>query len=164
MMYKTVLNPNNDIYLSYGYLMLPISLRIISKIKIGSQAFFSKKGYHVSLLSLEHFTEAEQKTILNFARKFSVKLTRVTNVYRLVTQNDKQSIIVRVRLQGLRKLFSAVNKHFAQNFVYPPTHITLFTMKDQYGIGVNTVGDYRRLTRQISPKYSLRLTKSFKLV
>ncbi|MCX6726991.1 MAG: hypothetical protein NTY75_04285, partial [Candidatus Shapirobacteria bacterium] len=77
---------------------------------------------------------------------------------------NQQSIIVRVHLQGLKRLISAINNHFGYSFVYPPTHITLFTLKDQYGISVDSTSEYRQLTHQISQKDSQRLAKSFKLI
>jgi hypothetical protein len=163
-MKKNIFNTNSDVYLDYGYLMLPLSLRIIPKIKIGTETFFSKKGYHVSLLRLEDFPKPDQIKVFNLARKYPVKLKKVTQVYRLVRRENQQSIIVRVHLRGLKKLISAVNKNFGYHFVYPPTHITLFTLKDQYGIAVNTSSEYRRLTGQISLKDSQKLTKSIKII
>lgn len=163
-MNKNIFNANSDIYLNYGYLTLPLSLSIISKIKIGTESFFPKNGYHVSLIRLEDFPGFDQKKVLNFAKKYPVNLKKITKIYRLVTQENQQSIIVRVHLQGLKKLISAVNNHFGYSFVYPPTHITLFTLKDQYGIGVNSTNEYRQLTHQISQKDSQRLAKSFKII
>ncbi|KKP47464.1 MAG: hypothetical protein UR39_C0004G0066 [Candidatus Woesebacteria bacterium GW2011_GWA1_33_30] len=144
--------------------MLPISLNIVSKIKIGTKTFYSKNGYHISLLCLEEFSESDQKKVLNFAQKYPVKLKKISKIYRLVTQENQQSIIVRVHLYELKRLIFAFNKHFGYNFTYPPTHITLFTLKDQYGIAVNSTEEYRRLTRQIIQKDCQRLAKSFKLI
>jgi len=164
-MNKNIFNVNSDIYLDYGYLMLPLNLNIISKIKIGTETFFLKKGYHVSLIHLKDFSEPNQKKVLSFAQKYPVKLKKITKIYRLVTEGNKQSIIVRVHLLGLKKLIFAVNHHFGYNFVNPPTHITLFTLKDQKGgIGVNSASEYRQLTHQISQKDSQRLAKSFKII
>ena len=163
-MNKNIFNDNSDIYLNYGYLMFPLSLSIISKIKIGNETFFSKNGYHVSLLCLENFSELNQNKVLNFAKKCPIKVKKITKIYRLVTQENQQSIIVRVHLQGLKKLIFVINNHFSCNFVYPPTHITLFTLKDQYGVAINSTSEFRRLTRQISPKYTQKLAKSFKLI
>lgn len=164
-MNKNIYNSNSEVYLNYGYLMLPLSLNIISKIKIGTETFFSKNGYHVSLLRLRDLSESEQKRVLNFGQKYPVKLKQITKIYRLVTEENRQSIIVRVHLQGLKKLISAVNKHFSYSFVYPPTHITLFALRDMDGgIGVNSVSEYKLLTHQISQKDSQRLAKSFKLI
>jgi hypothetical protein len=164
-MKKSVINTNSDIYLDYGYLMLPISLNIISKINIGNQTFFSKNGYHVSLLRLKDFSETDQRNILNFAKEFPVRLKTVTEIYRLVSEKDRLSIIVRVHLRGLKKLISAVNNHFGYSFIYPPTHITLFALKDMDGgIGVNSTNDYRKLTHRIGQKDAQRLTKSFNLI
>ncbi len=164
-MYKKIINENSKIYLNFGYLMIPVSLNIIPKIKIGTHTFYSKNEYHVSLLRLEDLLEHDQKEILNFAQNFPVKLKKITKVFRLVIKENDQSIIVRVRLKGLRKLISQVNKRFGYNFVYPPTHITLFKLKDmESGIGVNSYKDYNLLTHQMSKTDSQKLTNSFKLI
>ena len=144
--------------------MLPLNLNIISKIKIGTKIFYSKNGYHVSLLCLEKILESDQKKILNFAKKYSVKLLKISSTFRLVTQENQQSIIVRVHLRGLKKLISAVNKNFGFKFVYPPTHITLFTLKDQYGIALNSTDEFQQFTSQIDQKYIQELNKSFKVI
>lgn len=163
-MNNIIFNPNSDIYLDYGYLMLPINLKVSLKIKIGAETFFSKKGYHVSLLRLKDLSQQDQNNIFIFAQKYPVKLKKIGNIFRLVTEENRQSIIVRVQLRGLKKLISAVNKQFNYNFVYPPTHITLFTLKAQHGIGVNSPDEYRRLTRSINSIYSKKLVGSFKLI
>jgi hypothetical protein len=145
--------------------MLPLSLSIVSKIKIGTEAYFSKNGYHVSLIRLVDLTKSDQQKVLNFTKTYPVKLKEITKIYRLVTEKNLQSVMVLVRLQGLKKLILAVNHHFGYNFIYPPTHITLFTLKDQKGgIGVNSASEYRQLTRQVSQNDSRRLTRSFNLI
>lgn len=163
-MSKKIFNTNSSIYLNYGYLMLPLNLKIVPRIKIGNATFFPKSGYHVSLLCIENFSESDQKKIFNFAQKYSVKIKKITGIYRLAVLQNQQSIIVRVHLRGLKKLISAINYHFGYNFSYPPTHITLFTLNGQYGIAINSTGEYKQLTRQISQKDSKRLTKSFELI
>lgn len=163
-MNKNILNPNSSIYLDYGYLMLPLSLSIASSIKVGSMTFFPKIGYHVSLIRLKDLSETDQKRVFEFAKKYPIMLKTITKIFRLVRENDQQSIIVRVRLCGLKNLISAVNHHFNYNFVYPPTHITLFTLKGQHGIGVNSTSEYRQLTSPINQKDSQLLFKSFKLI
>lgn len=145
--------------------MFPLNLNIILKIKIGTKIFYSKNGYHVSLIRLKDFSDFDQKKVLSFAQKYPVKFKKITKIYRRVTEGNKQSIIVRVYLQGLKKLISAVNHHFGYSFIYPPTHITLFTLKDmEGGIGVNSSREYKHLTHQISQKDSQRLAKSFKII
>lgn len=164
-MNKNIFNVNSDIYLDYGYLMLPLNLNIVPKIKIGTKLFFSKTGYHVSLIRLKDFSDSDQNKVLNFAKKYPVKLIKITKIYRLVREENRQSIIVRVRLRGLKKLISAVNNRFGYSFSYPPTHITLFTLKDmEGGIGVNSTSEYRQFTHKISQKDSQKLNQSFKLI
>lgn len=163
-MKKNIINTNSGVYLNYGYLTLPLNLSIASKIEINSRNFYSKTGYHVSLLYLGKLYKTEQEKILNFAKKYDLNLTHITNEYRLVKHEEQQSIIVRVRLYGLKKLISDIKSHLHYDFMYPPTHITLFNLKGQYGIGINSTSEYNKLTSQISKRYSSKLFKSFKII
>ena len=98
-----VYNSNSNIYLNYGYLMLPVNLEIAPKIKIGKEIFVSKTGYHVSLLRLRDLSELDQRKILKIAKSYSIKLKKVTNVFKLVKEENRQSVIVKVSLTGLKK-------------------------------------------------------------
>lgn len=145
--------------------MLPLNLNIVSKIKIGNTTFFSKGGYHVSLIHLEGFLKSDQKKFFTYASKYPIKLKKITSTYRLVVAGNRQSIIVRVHVQGIRKLILALNRHFNHSFAHPPSHITLFTLKNmEGGIGLNSISEYRKLTHQINQKDSQRLSQSFKLI
>ena len=58
-----------------------------------------------------------------------------------------------------------VNKVYKYNFPYPPTHITLFTLKNmEGGIGLNSTKEYNCLTSKINQKETKLLSKSFKLI
>lgn len=163
-MKKNVVNTNSGIYLNYGYLTLPVNINIIPKIKIGSKTFYSKTGYHTSLLYLGDLPDTQQKEILKFASKYDVRLSKVSNVFRAVKKDDNESIIVRVQLQGLKKLINDINKQYGYGFVYPPTHITLFNLKGQYGIGINSLQEYKKITSKLDQKSINKLSGCFRLI
>lgn len=163
-MKKNIVNTNSGIYLNYGYLTLPVNISIIPKIKIGSKTFYSKIGYHTSLLYLGDLPDTQQKEILKFASKYGVKLSKVTNVFRAVKKEDNESIIVRVQLQGLKKLINGINKQYGYSYVYPPAHITLFNLKGQYGIGINSLKEYKEITSKLDQKSIDKLSRCFKLI
>ena len=56
------------------------------------------------IIPKEEFSESDQKKVLNFAQKYPVKLKKISKIYRLVTQENQQSIIVRVHLYELKRL------------------------------------------------------------
>ena len=161
---RNIINERSNIYLNYDYLMFPVNLNIVPKIAVGSKSFISKICYHVSLLCLEGISEKDQTKILNFAQKYDLKINKVLGEFRLVTEKDQQTIIVRVRFFGLKKLISEINKEFGYHFVYPPTHITLFTLKGQTGIGVDTFKIYRQISSPLISIDIKQLVKSFKLI
>ncbi|MFZ2152776.1 MAG: hypothetical protein WAV41_01830 [Microgenomates group bacterium] len=164
MDYSRNINDNIGVYLKYDYLMFPINLNIVPKIAVGGDMFYSKSNYHVSLLCLENVPKKDQIKILNFAQKCSLKLGKTTNTFKLAAENDQKTIVVRVGFSGLKWLISGINKRLSYHFRYPPTHITLFTLKGQTGIGIDTFIKYRQICSQISPSDVKRLIKSFKLV
>ena len=163
-MKRNVINNNLGIYLNYGYLTLPVNISIVDKVKIGPKIFYSKTGYHTSLLYLGNLTETEQLKIVNFASKYKVRLSKITNTFRSVKSGDKESIIVRVKLHGLKRLINEINKHYRYDFVYPPTHITLFNLKGQYGIGINSKKEYEEITKQLDPISVKNIVNSFNLI
>lgn len=159
---RNVINDNFGVYLKYDYLIFPVNLKIVPKIKIGNIIFYSKTNYHVSLLCLEGISKSEQQKIFEYSKKYIFKLGKITNKYRLVTENKLQSIIVRVRFTGLKRFILSINKKFSHDFKYPPTHITLFTLKGQTGIGVNTYKSYRDLCSKVSKEDIRKLENSLK--
>ncbi|MBP9817359.1 hypothetical protein KBC75_01205 [Candidatus Shapirobacteria bacterium] len=161
-MIKNIINPNSGIYLNYDYLMLPVSLNIISKIKISNQMFYSKNGYHVSLLCLEKYSKSDQQKILNIANKYPIKINKILKIYRLAQLDNQKSIIVRVKVTGLKKLLSELNTQYSYHFLYPPTHTTLFTLRNQTGIAINSKQEFLNLTYSINQTDSQKLAKSFK--
>ena len=161
---RNIINNNSDVYLKYEYLMYPVNLNIVPEMRVGSDLFFAKNSYHISLLCLEGIPKTNQTEILSFAQKYNLKLGKITSIFRLVIEEDQQTIIVRIRLFGLKKLIFGINKNFGYKFEYPPTHITLFTLRGQTGVGINTCKRYRQIGNQISPGDIKRLEKSFKLI
>ncbi len=162
---KKIVNDHSSIYLNYGYLMLPISLDNVPKVKLGTEIYYSKTGYHVSLINLEELPESDQNVVLDFAKTYPVKLKKITSIYRTAQSGNYKSIIVDVQISGLKKMISAINTHFGYHISYPPTHITLFIPKGQEGgVALNTVREYQKFTNIIDQVDSSKLSKSFKLI
>lgn len=140
---------SSKIYLKYGYLMYPVIMEIEPKIQIGEDVFYAKKSFHVSLLCLEKLSKREQLKILEFSQKYPIKLTHVSTAFRLVTKDDLKSIIIRVTMTGLKRIIKEINKNFGFKFEYPPTHITLYTLKGQFGIPINTIVEFISFSRKL---------------
>ncbi len=145
--------------------MLPVDLKLFPEIEINNIKFFSKSNYHVSLVNLCDYSEAQQEKIFEYAqiftRDYPIKIKELTHTFRLVTENDQRSIIVLVEMSGLNQLISSINKHFDYEFAYPPTHITLYTPKGQFGIGIDTQERYQQLTQVIDSQKTKKLINSF---
>lgn len=162
--YANMVNKNYGVYLKYDYLMFPISLSIVREILVEDKMFFSKRNYHVSLICLKNIPKKEQIKIFDFAQKFKLKLGKIKNTFQLATDGDQKTIIVRVKILGLKRLISGINKYFGYSFGYPPTHITLLTLKEQTGIGIDTFKRYRQICTKVSTDDVKRLVKSFKFI
>lgn len=144
--------------------MLPVDIETLPKININGKYFYAKQNYHVSLLCLEKIKKSDQMKVLELSKTHRISLNKITNVYRLAKDTNNASIIVRVKLQGLKKLISEVNNLLNTKFTYPPTHITLFVLKDKFGIGINSNYEYKQITHNIGSNSVQKIKSSFKVL
>lgn len=92
------------------------------------------------------------------------KINKNYKYFRIAKKDKNESIIVRVHLQGLKKLINDINKRYNYSFVYPPTHITLFNLKGQFGIGINSLQEYKKITSKLDQKSINKLSMCFRLI
>lgn len=147
---------SDQIYLKYGYIRYPVSLKLSPQVEINNTKYYAKKSLHVSLVCLSAYQDDLQKKIYQFAKKFvknnPVNISNISQNFHLVTEGRLQSIIVSVKMIGLKSLISAINRKFNIRIIYPPTHITIYTLKNQFGIALDTPDRFKQLTKSIVGK------------
>lgn len=117
-------------------------------VKINGYELFVKSEFHISLICVKRIApiiggvdRAElENEIVNFFLDF-IKSTPLIdysfdNVYRLVRKDERAALVGMVNVPGIEKLFAGLEKKFGVTLPLQPTHITLYTLQPDAGIGI----------------------------
>ena len=99
---------------------------------------------HVSLVCVGKIIEKYNVLIPGFKNKVikdfcecsqnnEIKQVQYTNDFKLVSKEDKKTIIVMCKVPNLNKFFELMNKKYELNIEYPPTHVTLYKLPGKLG-------------------------------
>ena len=112
-----------------------------------------KSEFHVSLICVKEYAprlvqekgieleEAERGLLRSFAQfveKTPVTLNRFENEFRLVEQRERRSVVILCTMKNLEELFAEINKTCGLDAPVQPTHVTLYTLQPNVGIGISS--------------------------
>jgi len=131
---------------SKGYIALPIKVTgLPDSISTETHTLYRKSEFHVSLLYvkgilLEHPSLEEQVLDVFCAcvQNFDVSMARYTGEFRLVQKDKRASFIALCAIKGLEELFETLRNILKIGVPTQPTHVTLFTLQPEAGIGLNS--------------------------
>ncbi|MFA5715454.1 MAG: hypothetical protein WC998_06925 [Candidatus Paceibacterota bacterium] len=120
----------------------------------------SKSNFHISLvcigkimeeqkISIPHFEDLVIKDFCNFIKDNDVSLIKYSNEFRLVTQNERKSLVLMCEVSNIDKFFDTLNRKYKLSLENQPTHITLYTLQPDMGIFISDSKDLEQLTRVI---------------
>jgi hypothetical protein len=107
-----------------------------------------KSEFHISLVCAKRIallidkTKAEQieTGIVTLFKDFirSTPLTKyaIKNEYRLVKRDKRVALVVMVDVPGIEQLFAKLQERYNTTLPLQPTHITLYTLQPEAGIGI----------------------------
>lgn len=150
-----VINLGKNIIYRWGYIMLPIKVEIPAEIKVEGVTYFAKKEFHISLLAVEDYakTDIELDKFVSLTKEFlknnRVYFGKFLNEFRRVNRDYRSSVVIMVEINGLKELLDYLSENLKINIEYPPTHITLYTLENGLGIGVNNKSDLEKLTKPV---------------
>lgn len=112
-------------------------------IQVEGLTLHRKSEFHISLVSLKRLvplletTEEElEKAFLEFQASHNLTTYRLTQNYRLVRRGEKATIIVMVEVDDIEALFDFLRQKYNRDIPTQPTHITLYTLQPEVGIGL----------------------------
>jgi len=156
---------NNKYPYQTGYIYIPIVLDkagMPQAIEIDGDKLDIKTDFHVSLVCVkdmitEHGEEIEQRVLrffYAFVEENEVSLEGFTGEYRLAERNTegeyRKTIVGMCIVSNLDNFYSELNKHLGTNFDNQPTHVTLYTLDPNKGIGLNNQTSFINMTRDIT--------------
>jgi hypothetical protein len=146
---------------------LPVSFSGIPvKIQVEGCELLLKDSFHVSLVCIGKIIEKNQLTIpdfvnkviadfYDFTSKINIELDQYRDEFRLVSENDRKSVVVMCDIKNLDNFFAFLNNKYKLNLEYPPTHVTLYTLQPNLGIFLTDTDDIKRLTKRIEAPIKL---------
>ena len=117
-----------------------------------------KKGeLHVSLMALKHLVPllgvSEDKLVrdfLEFQKDHALTNFELTHQFRFVQRGEKASVIVMVHVPEIEGLFAFFRAKYPHDIPTQPTHITLYTLQPEAGIGIFSKEELERDSKLVS--------------
>ncbi len=133
---------------SKGYIMLPVEIgNIPDKIIVEGEELQRKSTFHVSLLCVKNILEGHPASDLeakiielfcNFVAGNDLAFIKYTGEFRLAKFEDRKTMIARCEVSNLDKLFKYLSDNLGFEIPTQPTHVTLYTLQPDIGIGLNS--------------------------
>lgn len=117
-------------------------------ITVNGSELFIKSEFHISLMAIknlallldsdnvEHASELLKQSFLDFVATKDLTSSALTGEYRLIARDERVTIVAMVDLQGVEELFEYLRQKHGVDFPTQPTHITLYTLQSEAGIGI----------------------------
>lgn len=136
-----------------GYIYLPLDQNtggLNKNITLFGDIYHLKSSFHVSLLCVKNILKINPQLegkILEIFNSYvacnSLDSVEYLPEYRVVAHADgRKSIIQMVTVKNTEGLFHVLRKELNISIDTQPTHITIYTLREEEGIGVNTQEDY----------------------
>jgi len=121
---------------------------------------FLKSSFHVSLVCINEiikkygisdseFKDSIIKDFCDFIQANDINLLNYSPDFKFVEENDLKTIVVMCQVSNLYEFFQLVDKKYGLKIEYPPTHVTLYILKDKLGIFLTDSDDIKNLTKAI---------------
>ena len=132
-------------YISLTHISL---LGMPETICVEGRTLHKKSEFHVSLMALKHLApmldsehveqaaETLTQSFLEFANEHDLTSFRLTGEYRLVKRAERVTIVAMVKLDNIAELFDYLHTTHGVDFPVQPTHITIYTLQPEMGIGI----------------------------
>lgn len=105
-----------------------------------------------SLIDESKADEVEQvilSTFINFVEKTPLTEYRPTKAFRFVERDEKKTVVVMVEIPGLNEFFDLLKDKYAKDLPLQPTHVTLYTLQPEIGIGILSQEELERESKPV---------------
>jgi hypothetical protein len=155
-----------------GYITLPVEIGGLPQtLEIEGKRLTVKSSFHVSLVCIKEIVakfgqdnkNLEQEIIqafCDFSSPNVISFLGYRNRFRYVKVGEKETVVVMCDVSNLKELFNHINKKFGFKLEVPPTHVTLYTLQPDVGIGLNNKADINAKTIEVTDQISWQDIKS----
>jgi hypothetical protein len=164
-MENNICNGNKCTY-GGGYIGLPVEINGLPEtILIEGKTMYRKSSFHVSLLCIKDITEKyddlKEKIVdffCSFVSKNEVSFIKYTGEFRFATRKERETVVALCEISNLRKFSEALGHELGIEIPPQPTHVTLYTLQPDAGIGLNSTKALDEMSVPIQVSGDIRLS------
>ena len=132
-----------------GYIALPLTVEGLPEtIVVGGERFTIKSKHHVSLAHAKGIAEkyalpdGEKKItelFCEFTTNHDVSFVRYTGEFRLARSEERKSVVALCEVSHIKDFPAFLKERLGIEVPNQPTHVTLYTLVFDVGIGLNSL-------------------------
>lgn len=134
---------------SKWYIGLPVEVGSLpDTVTIEGETLHKKSSFHISLICVKDILSknpgVEQEVLdefCSFAEKKDISLIRYTGEFRFAQHEERKTLVALCEISNLRELLESLGKKLGMALPSQPTHVTLYTLQPDAGIGLNSPAD-----------------------
>jgi len=134
-----------------GYIYLPIELTGLPKeFDLEGETLSLKSSFHVSLVCVKDLLAKYDKENLEqmifdqfcaFVAKNDINFLKFTGEFHLAKHEERKSLVAICEVSNLDNFTSSLSQELGLEISLQPTHVTLYTLQPDMGIGLNNPTD-----------------------
>ena len=146
----TMITPYHNHDTGYISLILKDFIELPAEVTVDGKILVRKGEFHVSLMALKNIlplitalnpsvTERDlEQDFLKYQKGTELSEYIPTTELRHVVRGDRETVIGMVKVPGLEGLFAQLRAKYGVAIPTQPTHITLYTLQPEVGIGITS--------------------------
>lgn len=146
---KNYICGGNTFTYSKGYIALPVEIHgLPESVRIENETLQRRSSFHVSLLCVKDLLEKhgniEEKILdsfCSFVNKNDISFVKYSGEFRFAKNGERKSLVVRCETSNLKEFSVLLGRELGMSIPPQPTHVTLYTLQPDAGIGLNSPAD-----------------------
>lgn len=134
---------------SKGYIGLPVEIiNLPDTVLVEGETLQKKSSFHVSLVCVKDILAGrdilEQDVIdafCTFVKQKDISFVRYTGEFRFARHEERRTLVALCEVSNLPGFSQALGDTFGITLAPQPTHVTLYTLQPDAGIGLNGPAD-----------------------
>ena len=150
---------------SKGYIGLPVMLdNLPDAVFVQGETLQKKSSFHVSLLCVKDILannpDSEQdvmETFCAFVADQDISFIRYMGEFRFVQHEERKTLVALCEVSNLSEFSSVLGKKLKMEIPPQPTHVTLYTLQPDIGIGLNSSVDMEQKSTSVETPTPLKV-------
>ena len=152
-----------------NYLSLPITLsaHLPETVHIEGSLLTKKDEFHVSLMCVRELRKEHPAVVEKvvpdfcaFTAKNPVAFVGFTGEFRFAEEGEKKTLVAPCKVSNLETFSKMFGNLYDVQIPLQPTHVTLYTLQPNVGIGLNSQEEMAHKSRSIIPPPEVRIIKA----